>query len=77
MRQLQKIAFFFELRSFGVSSWLGKKLGIKTDNIRLFFIYFSCIGLGSPILLYLMMAFVLEHKHLFKFQKKKKTIWEL
>lgn len=77
MRKLKKIAFFFEFRSFGVSEWWGNKFGIQSDKIRLFFIYISCLGLGSPILIYLMMAFVLEHKHIFKFQKKKKTIWEL
>jgi phage shock protein C len=43
----------------------------------LFFIYASFIALGSPVLIYLAMAFVLEHKHIFKLQRRRKSIWEL
>lgn len=74
---IQKIAFFFEMRSFGVSTWIARKLRIDVSRVRLFFIYFTFIGLGSPILVYLLMAWVLEHKHVFKFQRKRKTIWEI
>jgi len=74
---IQKIAFFFEMRSFGVSTWFARKLRVDVSRVRLFFIYFAFIGLGSPILIYLMMAFILEHKHIFKLQRKRKTIWEI
>jgi phage shock protein PspC (stress-responsive transcriptional regulator) len=75
---IQKIIFFFEMRSFGVSSWLARKLGIRTEKVRLGFIYASFIALGSPLLIYLIMAWILEHKHYFKLQpKKRSTIWEL
>ena len=77
MNLVQKISLGFELRSFGVSTWFAKKMRVDVSRVRLFFIYFSFIGLGSPVLLYLMMAWVLEHKHVFKFQRKRKTIWEL
>ncbi|MBK7130412.1 MAG: PspC family transcriptional regulator [Crocinitomicaceae bacterium] len=77
MSLFQKITLFFELRSFGVSAWFARKMNINVSRVRLFFIYFSFIGLGSPVLLYLMMAWILEHKHIFKFQRKRKTIWEL
>lgn len=77
-RLLQKIIFFFEMQSFGVCEWWARRLGIRISKVRLGFIYFSIIGLGSPILLYLVMAWVLEHKHYFKFQhKQKKSIWDL
>jgi phage shock protein PspC (stress-responsive transcriptional regulator) len=76
-RQIQKIVFFFEMRSFGVSEWWAKKLGIQTSKVRLFFIYSSFIGLGSPLLIYLSMGWVLENKHFFKFTKKRRSIWEL
>jgi len=77
MNLIQKISLFFELRSFGVSTWFARKIRVDVSRVRLFFIYFSFIGLGSPVLIYLMMACVLEHKHIFKFQRKRKTIWEL
>lgn len=76
-RTLQKIAFFFEMRSFGVSEWWATKLGIRTDRVRLGFIYATVIGLGSPLIPYLIMAWILEHKHYFKFNTKKRSIWEL
>jgi len=74
---IQKIAFFFEMRSFGVSTWFARKLRVDVSRVRLFFIYLAFIGLGSPILIYLIMAFILEHKHIFKLQRKRKTIWEI
>jgi phage shock protein PspC (stress-responsive transcriptional regulator) len=78
MRTIQKIIFFFELRSYGVCSWLARKLGISSSRVRLGFIYASFVTLGSPLLIYLPMAWILEHKHFFKFQRKRRSsIWEL
>lgn len=75
---LQKVIFFFEFRSFGVCEWWASKLGIQSSKVRLGFIYASFVTLGSPLLLYLIMAWILEHKHYFKFQSKKRnSIWEL
>ena len=77
-RQLHKLIFFFELKSYGVCLWWARKLGIKPYKERLGFIYFTFLGLGSPVLIYLIMAWILEHKHYFKLQAKpKKSIWEL
>jgi len=78
MRWINKVAFFFELRSYGVCEWWAKKLGIQTSKVRLGFIYSSFIALGSPLLIYLIMAWILEHKHYFKLQRRKRSsIWEL
>jgi phage shock protein C len=78
MKIIQKIVFFFEMRSFGVCVWLARKLGIQLSKVRLGFIYASFIALGSPLIIYLIMAWILEHKHYFKLEKKRKTsIWEL
>lgn len=77
-RFLQKIIFFFELQSYGVCLWWARKLGIHPYKVRLGFIYFSFLGLGSPVILYLIMAWILEHKHYFQLQsQRKKSIWEL
>ena len=71
---IQKIQNFFEVYTFGVCEWWGKKLGLKTNKIRLFFIYLSFITFGSPVVIYLVMAFVLENKDYFK--SKRSTIWD-
>lgn len=73
---MNKIFDFFERYAFGVCEWWGQKLGLKTNKIRLFFIYLSFVTLGSSLLVYLIMAFILEHKYYFKF-KKRTTIWDL
>jgi phage shock protein PspC (stress-responsive transcriptional regulator) len=74
---IQKIVFFFELRSFGVSTWWARKTSVPVNKVRLFFIYGTIVGLGSPVILYLIMAFILKQKHIFKFQSKSSSIWEL
>ena len=72
-----RILSFFEKFAFGVCSWWGSKLGIDTSKVRLFFIYLSFATFGSPIIIYLMMAFVLEHKEFFRLKKKRSTIWDI
>jgi phage shock protein PspC (stress-responsive transcriptional regulator) len=77
-RFFYKVLFYFELKSFGVCQWWARKLGIQIHKVRLGFIYFAFIGLGSPVLLYLIMAWLLEHKHYFKFLGgQKRSIWEI
>lgn len=69
----------FEFQVFGVCSWLGDKLGIKATSIRMYFIYLSFFTFGSPIIVYLISSFILEHKEYFKpgFYTKRKSIWDL
>lgn len=57
---MQKFKFFFEKHFFGVCARLGEKTGISTERIRLFFIYTSFIGVGSPVIIYLTLAFVMN-----------------
>ncbi|MEY5042111.1 MAG: hypothetical protein RLZZ414_1670 [Bacteroidota bacterium] len=73
---IQQLRDLVEKQFFGVCSWWGNKLGIKTSRIRVYFIYTSCLTLGSPLLIYLVMAFILEHKDSFKIIGKKR-IWDL
>ncbi len=61
---IQKLRKGVEIRVFGVCAWLGEKLQMKSSSIRLFFIYSSCLTLGSPLLIYLAMAFILKLKYL-------------
>ncbi|HBH06832.1 MAG TPA: PspC family transcriptional regulator [Flavobacteriales bacterium] len=72
---MTKFQSFLEMRAFGVCEWWGEKLGIKTSQIRLFYIYLSFLTFGSPIVIYLIMAFILKNKEWFKVRRT--TIWEL
>lgn len=73
---IDRIHTFFEKQAFGVCEWWGEKLGLRTSRIRIYFIYLSFLTLGSPLIVYLIMAFILEHKHFFKFRKRR-TVWDL
>jgi len=56
---------FLEKNAFGVCTRLGEKLLIPTSSIRLFFIYTSFLTFGSPLILYLVLAFIMNfRKHI-------------
>lgn len=61
---IYSIRHFFERHGFYVSSRLGDKLGIRANNIRLFFIYLSFATLGIGFAVYLTLAFWLKLKDL-------------
>ncbi len=68
---------FIETPLFGVCTWLGEKMGIKTTTVRLYFVYISFFTFGSPIIVYFVMAFLLENKNYFKPKRKRPTVWDL
>lgn len=72
---IQYFRQFFEKQVFGVCQWWGEKLSIKSSRIRMFFIYASFIAMGSPLIMYLIMAFVLENKNHFKGIRRKR-VWD-
>jgi phage shock protein PspC (stress-responsive transcriptional regulator) len=53
---------FIEWHVFGVCSWIGDKVGISPLTIRKYFIYVSFLTLGSPVVIYLIMAFFMNLK---------------
>jgi len=70
---IKGIQHFFENRAFGVCTALGEKMGIATSSIRLFFIYASFLTFGSPIIIYMSLAFLLNMRsHL----RRRSTIWD-
>jgi phage shock protein C len=74
---IQRTFDHFEKQAYGVCAWWGQKLGIKAHKVRLSFIYLSFLTLGSPVIVYLAMAFILENKDYFKPKKNRSTVWEL
>ena len=75
---ITKIQNWFESHAFGVCNWWGRKLGINTTKIRMYFIYLSFFTVGSPIIMYFIMAFILEHKEYFKpLKSKRRSVWDL
>ena len=60
---MQKVKDFFETQAFGVCTAIGERLGIATTKIRVWFIYISFLTLGSPLILYMILAFWRSIKH--------------
>jgi phage shock protein PspC (stress-responsive transcriptional regulator) len=48
---------FIEWNAFGVCTAIGYRLGIATSKIRQYFIYASILTMGSPIIIYMVLAF--------------------
>ncbi|TVR80491.1 MAG: PspC domain-containing protein [Chitinophagaceae bacterium] len=67
---MNKLKNFIEVNAFGVCSYLGEKIGIPSNWIRLFFIYTSFITIGSPLIVYLSLAFLIRLKNFFKIKKQ-------
>jgi phage shock protein PspC (stress-responsive transcriptional regulator) len=49
---------FIEWNAFGVCSAIGNRMGIATSRIRQYFIYASLLTVGSPIIIYMVLAFL-------------------
>jgi phage shock protein PspC (stress-responsive transcriptional regulator) len=54
---MNKFKDFVEWNAFGVCTAIGEKLGIATSRIRQYFMYASLLTLGSPIIIYMILAF--------------------
>jgi phage shock protein PspC (stress-responsive transcriptional regulator) len=54
---------FIEWHVFGVCSYIGEKFGIASSTIRKYFIYISCLTMGSPVIIYLFVAFWMNIKN--------------
>jgi phage shock protein PspC (stress-responsive transcriptional regulator) len=59
---MRKLRAFLELHAFGVCSAIGEKLGIATSRIRMWFIYISFLTMGSPLIVYMVLAFWINIK---------------
>lgn len=62
-----------EKYAFGVCQYLGEKLNISAGRVRTYFIYLSFATLGSPVLIYLFLAFWINIK---KYIKKTSFLWD-
>lgn len=72
---MKRIQYFIETQAFGVCTMLGEKLGIASSSIRLSFIYVSFFTMGSPVLLYFILAFWMNvSKNL---RRERSTVWDL
>lgn len=75
MKMIESLRSGVEKQAFGVCTWLGDKFKMPTSVVRLFFIYTSFITLGSPLIIYMTLAFWLGMK---KYIRNRRTsVWDL
>jgi phage shock protein C len=71
---MKNLKDLLERSAFGVCSYLGEKMGIASARVRLYFIYISFVTFGSPLLVYLFLAFWLNVKRYIK--NNRNMIWQ-
>jgi phage shock protein PspC (stress-responsive transcriptional regulator) len=67
---MKRFKNFVEWQAFGVCSAIGTKLGIATSRIRMWFIYISFLTMGSPLIIYMVLAFWMNMKKYMKAAKR-------
>jgi phage shock protein C len=72
---VDSIKTWFEKQAFGICEWWGERLSIRSSNIRIFFIYTSFLTIGSPLIIYLVMGFVMNLRKLVRRQRG--SVWDL
>lgn len=60
---MNRFKSFVEWHAFGVCTYIGEKLGIASSTIRKYFIYISFLTMGSPVIIYLFVAFWMNIKN--------------
>ncbi|HMX39674.1 MAG TPA: PspC family transcriptional regulator [Saprospiraceae bacterium] len=63
-----------ERRAFGVCQHLGEKMHLAPADVRKYFIYISFIAMGSPLIVYLFVAFWMNIRRYIR--RGRSTIWE-
>jgi len=64
-----------EQTAYGVCTKIGEKIGLSTRRIRVFFIYTSFLTLGSPVIVYMILAFWINMKNYAR--EKRTAVWDL
>lgn len=62
MKAINDLRDYCERRGYEVCSRIGDRIGLRPGVVRLYFIYTSFIGLGSPLIIYLILAFWIKLK---------------
>ena len=75
MSLINDIRHFFEKHGFDVSSRLADRMGIRTANVRLFFVYISFVTFGFSFAIYLTLAFLLRLKDMIR--TKRTSVFDL
>ncbi len=74
MNDTNALKFLVESNAFGVCERIGEKLHMPAKDIRLFFIYASCITVASPVIIYMILAFWMKMRDYVR--GKRSPVWD-
>jgi phage shock protein PspC (stress-responsive transcriptional regulator) len=74
-KRLLRFKSFIEWKAFGVCTAMGEKLGVASSRIRLWFIYISFLTMGSPLILYMILAFWMNMKNYIFMRRRNPLRW--
>ena len=63
---MNRLRHFIEWKLFGVCTAIGEKMGISVTRIRTWFVYISFLTMGSPLIVYFVLAFWMNMKKYIK-----------
>ncbi|MFY0643871.1 MAG: PspC domain-containing protein [Bacteroidia bacterium] len=72
---MKQFRYMVEHHAFGVCSAIGDKFNISVSRIRMYFIYASFLTFGSPVIIYLVLAFFLNLRHYIR--ERDRSVWDL
>jgi phage shock protein PspC (stress-responsive transcriptional regulator) len=72
---MKSLKYSVETKIFGVCTYLGELLKMPKKNIRLFFVYLSFVTVGSPIIIYLILAFWFKMNDYI--HSERQAVWDL
>jgi len=75
MSKLYNIKGSIEWGAYGVCSAIGERIGVATSRIRLWFIYISFLTLGSPLIIYMILAFWMNMKQYILQRRRNPLRW--
>jgi phage shock protein PspC (stress-responsive transcriptional regulator) len=74
-QRIGRIRSFIEWQAFGVCTAIGERIGVATSRIRMWFIYISFLTLGSPVIIYMILAFWMNIKRYILMGRRNPLRW--
>ncbi len=72
---MNRLRYTIESNVFGVCTYLGERFEISTSTIRKYFIYISFLTMGSPVILYFILAFWMNIRNYIWYSKRNPLRW--
>ena len=74
-KRITQLKSAIEWQAFGVCTAIGERMGIASSRIRMWFIYISFLTLGSPVIVYMILAFWMNIKHYILMRRRNPLRW--